>query len=499
MNQERRGRNTWTQFDDVQETKDASQYVTVTSSYQGENASSAFGAIPLVLQDTGQNRLPFAETSTSISTAAPTTYSETLVTLTQVVRSHEADGDGFQSDFAHGFEHCDRNRPAPGNTLVTDTAHLLDPWTLSPEQKAYYLSQFLRMQPDPRAKLSGLQAKAFFELSKLPNTDLSDIWDLSDADCDGQLTLGEFCVAMHLVVLRRNGVPIPRILPCALMAVITSQSLFTLASEPQSVGGKSLPMPQPKRIGGRLDNQATMVSQGLTNRRSPFSPPPSASGNSFIPSLSPSTLTPTSSRIRRWSLSSQSDISSLAEGIIHFEARPNFGAQLQHPIPLRSRTLPLSGSCQVGLMGTPMNALSPPPPPPPPRAYLTTCNGNGSGLLANTQLASVRKDRVVAGRPHEEKGDVFPLATTPFSDELDGFATGRKELLDLPVTPTDVGHANDPGTIVARLRRECDEQMQANEKLAMELMQLQQHRIALKILLERLTPLDASYPMCSSR
>ncbi|KAA3676460.1 uncharacterized protein DEA37_0003545 [Paragonimus westermani] len=355
------------------------------------------------------------------------------------------------------------------------------------------------MQPDPRAKLSGLQAKAFFELSKLPNTDLSEIWDLSDADCDGQLTLGEFCVAMHLVVLRRNGVPIPRILPCALMAVITSQSLFTLASEPQSVGGNSLPMPQPKRTGGRLDNQATMVSQRLTNRRSPFSPPPPASGNSLIPSLSPSTLTPTSSRIRRWSLSSQSDISSLAEGIIHFEARPNVGAQLQHPIPLRSRTLPLSGSCQVGLMGTPMNALSPPPPPPPPRAYLTTYNGNGSGLLANTQLASVRKDHVVAGGAHEAKGDVFPLASTPFADELDGFATRRKELLDLPATPTDDGHTNDPDTIVARLRRECDEQMQANEKLAMELMQLQQHRIALKILLERLTPLDASYPMCSSR
>ncbi|KAF5400984.1 RalBP1-associated Eps domain-containing protein 2 [Paragonimus heterotremus] len=495
MNQERRGRNTWTQFNDVQETKDASQYATVTSSYQGENASSAFGTIPLVLQDAGQNRLGFVETSN----AASTTYNDTLVALTQIARSHEADGDGFQSDFAHGFEHCGRSRPAPDNTLITDTAPLLDPWALSPEQKAYYLSQFLRLQPDPRAKLSGLQAKAFFELSKLPNTELSDIWELSDADCDGQLTLGEFCVAMHLVVLRRNGVPIPRILPCALMAVITSQSLFTLASEPQSVGGKSFPMPQPKRTGGRLDDQATVVSQGLTNNRRPFSPPSLASGNSCIPSLSPSRLTPTSGRIRRWSLSSQSDISSLAEGIMHFEARPSSTAQLQHPIPLRSRTLPLSGSCQVGLLGTPVNAVSPPPPPPPPRAYLTTCNGNGPRLLADTQLTPVRKDRMAADGAHKAKDDIFSFTTVPFSDKLDGFATARKEPLDSTVTSTDNGDVNDPGSIVTRLRRECDEQMQANEKLALELMQLQQHRIALKILLERLTPLDASYPMCGSR
>lgn len=51
-----------------------------------------------------------------------------------------------------------------------------DPWSISPEQRAYYLSQFIRLQSDPRGKLSGSQAKLFFELSKLPTAELSDIW-----------------------------------------------------------------------------------------------------------------------------------------------------------------------------------------------------------------------------------------------------------------------------------------------------------------------------------
>ncbi|KAF6770451.1 hypothetical protein AHF37_10493 [Paragonimus kellicotti] len=203
MNQERRGRDTWTQFNDVQETKNASQYATVTSSYQDHPPTPSAPAPPqapppppfnrsptllllpqpptpprgalrvktrplrlalfhLCCRNAGQNRLGFVETSNtiSVSTAACTTYNETLVALTQIDRSHEVSS----------------RRPAPDNTLITDTASLLDPWALSPEQKAYYLSQFLRLQPDPRAKLSGLQAKAFFELSKLPNTELSDIW-----------------------------------------------------------------------------------------------------------------------------------------------------------------------------------------------------------------------------------------------------------------------------------------------------------------------------------
>lgn len=37
--------------------------------------------------------------------------------------------------------------------------------------------------------------------------------ELSDADCDGALTLPEFCAAFHLIVARKNGYPLPDTLP----------------------------------------------------------------------------------------------------------------------------------------------------------------------------------------------------------------------------------------------------------------------------------------------
>lgn len=37
--------------------------------------------------------------------------------------------------------------------------------------------------------------------------------ELSDADCDGALTLPEFCAAFHLIVARKNGYPLPESLP----------------------------------------------------------------------------------------------------------------------------------------------------------------------------------------------------------------------------------------------------------------------------------------------
>ncbi|CAF4603691.1 unnamed protein product, partial [Rotaria magnacalcarata] len=56
-------------------------------------------------------------------------------------------------------------------------------------------------------------AKEFFERSNLPTSELSQIWNLSDVNHDGALSLGEFCTAMHLVVLRLNGFQLPDELP----------------------------------------------------------------------------------------------------------------------------------------------------------------------------------------------------------------------------------------------------------------------------------------------
>uniref|UniRef100_A0A8C5KN11 RALBP1 associated Eps domain containing protein 2 n=1 Tax=Jaculus jaculus TaxID=51337 RepID=A0A8C5KN11_JACJA len=88
-----------------------------------------------------------------------------------------------------------------------------EPWRITEEQREYYINQFRSLQPDPSSFISGPVAKNFFTKSKLSIPELSYIWELSDADCDGALTLPEFCAAFHLIVARKNGYPLPEGLP----------------------------------------------------------------------------------------------------------------------------------------------------------------------------------------------------------------------------------------------------------------------------------------------
>ncbi|XP_053436719.1 ralBP1-associated Eps domain-containing protein 2 isoform X5 [Nycticebus coucang] len=91
-----------------------------------------------------------------------------------------------------------------------------EPWRITAEQREYYVNQFRSLQPDPSSFISGSVAKNFFTKSKLSIPELSYIWELSDADCDGALTLPEFCAAFHLIVARKNGYPLPEGLPPSL-------------------------------------------------------------------------------------------------------------------------------------------------------------------------------------------------------------------------------------------------------------------------------------------
>ncbi|XP_067422192.1 ralBP1-associated Eps domain-containing protein 2 isoform X2 [Emydura macquarii macquarii] len=92
-----------------------------------------------------------------------------------------------------------------------------DPWRITEEQREYYINQFKSLQPDLNSLISGSVAKNFFTKSKLPIPELSHIWELSDVDCDGALTLSEFCAAFHLIVARKNGYPLPDMLPETLL------------------------------------------------------------------------------------------------------------------------------------------------------------------------------------------------------------------------------------------------------------------------------------------
>lgn len=85
----------------------------------------------------------------------------------------------------------------------------------------YYKTQFTQMQPDHDGLLAGSVARTFFEKSRLPVTELRRIWQMADVTRDGALSLQEFYVAMHLVVLRRNHISLPDSLPPSLANLIT--------------------------------------------------------------------------------------------------------------------------------------------------------------------------------------------------------------------------------------------------------------------------------------
>lgn len=98
-------------------------------------------------------------------------------------------------------------------------------YQITSEQKEYYLKQFRTVQPDVSGLLSGVVAKVFFEKSRIPVEELRHIWQLCDVTRDGALDVAEFTAAMHLVVLRRNNIPIPSNLPTCLQPHVLCKTL----------------------------------------------------------------------------------------------------------------------------------------------------------------------------------------------------------------------------------------------------------------------------------
>jgi epidermal growth factor receptor substrate 15 len=58
---------------------------------------------------------------------------------------------------------------------------------------------FKREDPQQSGFITGQQALTLFTRSKLPSTELAQIWELSDQDKDGRLTKDEFVIAMWYI------------------------------------------------------------------------------------------------------------------------------------------------------------------------------------------------------------------------------------------------------------------------------------------------------------
>ncbi|XP_068281380.1 ralBP1-associated Eps domain-containing protein 2 isoform X2 [Nyctibius grandis] len=134
--------------------------------------------------------------------------------------THQQDGPSSGNYGAKPALPCstlNRSLSAEREQQESSTHYSDDLWRITEEQRDYYINQFRSLQPDLNSFISGSVAKNFFTKSKLPIPELSHIWELSDVDCDGALTLAEFCAAFHLVVARKNGYQLPETLPETLL------------------------------------------------------------------------------------------------------------------------------------------------------------------------------------------------------------------------------------------------------------------------------------------
>ncbi|XP_072178504.1 uncharacterized protein [Diadema setosum] len=251
-------------------------------------------------EDTSWARFPQATSPTSScsSASAPTSSHHTsespIDSRSGVADSQEGDAEEEEED-DEDDDDVDEEEEEEEKEEEEDEE---DVWQINSEQREYYNNQFKMLQPDPDGLLPGGEAKGFFEKSKLPTEELSKIWQLSDVNKDGTLSLEEFCTAMHLVVLRKHNIPLPERLPACLIpkmptfngngpapAVQTapvpapsSQPITTTTIhpiQPHAHTGRSVTPPSSgSEMKNTDDNWATFVDSPFPGPPTPTSQPP---------------------------------------------------------------------------------------------------------------------------------------------------------------------------------------------------------------------------------
>ncbi|XP_059057873.1 ralBP1-associated Eps domain-containing protein 1 [Achroia grisella] len=259
-----------------------------------------------------------------------------------------------------------------------------DIWPISEAQANHYAAQFAQLRPEC-GLLSGHTAKLFFEKSRLSVPDLRKIWQLSDITKDGKLTLEEFSIAMHLIVLRRNNIPVPDVLPACLVPKVDSRfsqqavttDLVDLGSDMFSSGSSA---------------DFSFVHKPETN--DPYESKPVKKPEDRQPSLSPSKPEPQLNN-KEWTKfvdSPTSSVSSPGPKPVNFDFHKSAverDPKIFHPVALRvtpdANTLPHDGDMRSSTsprrddfahafeLASPKRLNSQPPTEPPP-------NGNSAEI-----------------------------------------------------------------------------------------------------------------------
>ncbi|KAI8986422.1 hypothetical protein BDB01DRAFT_849478 [Pilobolus umbonatus] len=103
-----------------------------------------------------------------------------------------------------------------GTMAFGNTVQEPPPWDVTPAEKQQYDVYFDTLDTGKLGYIQGKEAVEFFKNSRLPETELAHVWDLSDIQQQGILSRDEFAIAMHLIHKRLNGESLPATLPPSL-------------------------------------------------------------------------------------------------------------------------------------------------------------------------------------------------------------------------------------------------------------------------------------------
>uniref|UniRef100_A0A8B9L8M4 RALBP1 associated Eps domain containing 1 n=1 Tax=Astyanax mexicanus TaxID=7994 RepID=A0A8B9L8M4_ASTMX len=300
---------------------------------------------------------------------------------------------------------------ATTNEIQRQASGYDDPWKITDEQRQYYVNQFKTIQPDLTGFIPGSAAKEFFTKSKLPILELSHIWELSDFDKDGALTLDEFCAAFHLVVARKNGYDLPEKLPESLMPKLIDLDDSAVPEPAPEVGfsgspvevtpNKSPSMPSLNQTWPELNqsneqwetfSERSSSSQTLTQFDSNIAP---ADPDTAIVHPVPIRMTPSKIHMQEMELKRTGSGKSF---VLTFSNRLLLLLLLLY-INSQTNILSHSGTSPEGL-----KVVAPPPPPPRPHAS----HSRSSSLDMNRNFAAVP-----AGTQQQAGVVAFPPAVPP--------------------------------------------------------------------------------------
>lgn len=305
-------------------------------------------------------------------------------------------------------------------------------WSVNSQQKLMFDSMFDNLDTQKTGKLSPDQVASFLMTSRLNQQDLATIWDLSDIQNTGVFTKVEFGIALFLVNRKRAGLPLPNIVPDALIKSLSAtpvnaqpqqqvpQGGSVGSSQPQGLAPQhslSQNLGAPQRSKSSMDELADIFGlspEPLPRVASPTTKPP------LRPSGSSSDLSPNDlPKVRKQLSSSFKPTSSFGQNLLS-QQLPSQSGEPQSTLP----TVPEPPS----LIGDDVPHHSPVSSPAPVSRGVSSPGGDQSG----SQPANASKPhtvdyealRSVPPPPPKKSGEHSTQASSYFPEPQNLPATG---------------------------------------------------------------------------